>query len=71
MTWDLTVAAYGALIPGWEDITPFVRNLVLRSVIPGGLQAIEFDIADSWVDSYRWAYDHIGSSFYVLSLIHI
>ena len=66
MTWKLTIGAYNAMLPSsWEDITPIVRNLVLRSVLPGGLQDIEFDIADDYVDSYRWAYDHIGASFYV------
>ena len=64
MTWGLRTYTYNAWMGPWEDITPFVRNLVLRSVIPGGLQAIEFDIADDYVDSYRWAYDHIGASFY-------
>ena len=65
MSWELTVGAHDALHSGWEDITPFVRNLVLRSMLPGGLQYIVFDIADDYVDSYRWAYDHIGASFYV------
>jgi len=65
MSWKLTVGAYDALLSGWEDITPIVRNLTLRAEIPGGVQSIEFDIADGWVDSYRWAYDHIGCKFYV------
>ena len=65
MSWKLTVGAYDALLSGWEDITPLVRNLTLRAEIPGGVQSIEFDIADGWVDSYRWAYDHIGCKFYV------
>ena len=63
MTWELTAHLYKN--GRWEDITPIVRNLVLRSVIPGGLQSISFDIAGDWVDSYRWAYDHIGSSLYI------
>ena len=47
MTWELRIYAYNAWMGPWEDITDIARNLVLRSVIPGGLQAIEFDIADS------------------------
>jgi len=64
MSWNLGIYTYASAAP-WDDITPIVRNLTIRAEIPGGVQSIEFDIADRYVDAYRWAYDHIGSRVYI------
>jgi hypothetical protein len=64
MTWGLRTYVYDAWAP-WQEITDIARGLVVRSAVHGGLQTIEFDIADRWVDAYRWAYEHIGSKVYV------
>jgi len=64
MTWSLRTLVYDAQAP-WQDITDVARGLLLRSALQGGLQSIEFEIADDWQDSYRWAIDHIGSKVYV------
>lgn len=65
MTWGLRLRTYGAPSSGWEDITHIVRGLILRAGLPGGLQTIQFDIADDYLDAYRWAYDHIGADIFV------
>ena len=65
MTWGLRTYAYNVFMGPWDDITDIVRGLRLSSAVHGGLQAIDFDIADDWVDAYRWAYDHIGCKVYV------
>lgn len=64
MTWGLRTYVYDAWA-AWLDLTDIIRGLTLRSELHGGLQSIDFDIADDYVDSYRWAYDHIGSKVYV------
>lgn len=65
MSSGLTIVARDALISGWEDITDIVRGLIIRATLPGGVQTIQFDIADDYVDAYRWAYDHIGADVFV------
>jgi len=65
MSWQLRPYAYDALNGTWDDITDVARNLTIRAEIPGGVQSIEFDIADRYVDAYRWAYDHIGCKVYL------
>lgn len=65
MTWGLTMGVYGALASGWEDITDIVRGLAIRASVQGGVQTISFEIADDYVDAYRWAYDHIGAKVYI------
>jgi len=37
----------------------------IRASLHGGVQLIEFEIADDYVDAYRWAYDHIGAKVFV------
>jgi len=65
MAWELTLGAYQGMVAPWEDLTPYIRSLRLRAVIPGGLESIEFEIGDDYIDAYRWAYNHIGASVYV------
>jgi len=65
MSWGLRIHAYDTGMGPWEDITPIASNLTIRTEIPGGVQSIEFDIGDRYIDAYRWAYDHIGCKFYL------
>ena len=65
MTWGLTVGIQDIIVPGWQDISHIVRGLTIRAAIHGGVQTIEFEIDDDYVDAYRWAYDHIGAKVFV------
>jgi len=60
MSWTLQTIIYDEASRAVFDLTRYIRNLHLRSAIPGGLQTIEFQLAEDYVDAYRWAYDHIG-----------
>lgn len=60
MTWQLRTVVYGGKLPSQEDISEISRGLLIAAEIHGGVQMIQFDIADDYVDAYRWAYDHIG-----------
>lgn len=64
MTWTLSTYIYDASAR-WLEITDIVRGLLLRSTAHGGVQSIEFEIADDYVDAYRWAADMIGCKVYV------
>lgn len=65
MSWGLRVYVYAAAFVTWEDITDITRGLTIRCDVHGGVKTIEFEIADDYVDAYRWAYDHIGAKVYV------
>jgi hypothetical protein len=65
MSWRMKVMTLGGNIDLWEDITEIARGLRIRAVLHGGVESIEFEIADDYVDAYRWAYDHIGADVYV------
>lgn len=60
MSWTLQTIIYDEAYRAAFDLSKHVRNLRLRSVIHGGLQTIQFELVDDYVDAYRWAYDHIG-----------
>lgn len=66
MTWSLGMYAASVWMGPWDDLTDKVRGLTLRCESHGGVQQIQFEIADRYIDSYRWAYDHIGSTVYVI-----
>jgi len=65
VTWRLTTQIFGGKTATWEDITDVISGLVIRASLHGGVESIQFQFADRWVDAYRWAYDHIGSPVYV------
>jgi hypothetical protein len=56
MTWNLRTVVYGGWMGPWDDITDMISGLTLRSELNGGLQSIEFDIGDKWVEAIlaRW-----------------
>lgn len=66
MSWELRTFLYQGIFPPWQDITDKVKGLRIRAAIQGGIQTVEFQLADDYVDAYRWAYDHIGCKVYVL-----
>lgn len=53
------------LTPQWDDITDIIRGLVVRADLHGGVQTIEFELADDYIDSWRWGYGHIGCNVYL------
>jgi len=65
VTWQLRTTIYDAKIPGYQEISELINGLRIRATLHGGVQAIEFELADDYVDSYRWAYDHIGCNVYI------
>jgi len=54
--------------PRWEaDLTPKIsRGPNFYCALHGGLQTIEFDIGQNWIDSYRFAYENIGKRIVVV-----
>ena len=65
MSWGLRTAIYDGAFPSWEDITDITRGLTIRADVHGGVQTISFEIADDYIDAYRWAYEHIGAKVYL------
>lgn len=65
MSWGLRTHIYQTLTPMWEDITDVTSGLTIRCDVHGGVRTIEFEIADDYIDAYRWAYDHIGAKVYI------
>ena len=65
MTWGLRTLIRDAKEGSWDDITESARGLTIRASVHGGVQIIGFEIADNYIDAYRWAYDHIGAKVYI------
>jgi len=65
MSWGLSLSINDGYQNVWDDLTPIVRGPRIRAALHGGVQLIEFEIIDDYVDAYRWAYDHIGAKVFV------
>lgn len=65
MTWQLRTCLYDRT-GRWIDLTDQISNLRLRSSLPGGLQTIEFSIAETYENTFPWVYDHIGDRICVV-----
>jgi hypothetical protein len=66
MSWQLRTVIYDGKVPSQEDISGVSHGLLIRAAVHGGVQTIEFELADDYIDAYRWAYDHIGCKVYIL-----
>lgn len=66
MSWDLRVFNFNVGSTRWGDLTEIVKGLRVRAVLHGGVESIEFDYAGDYIDGWRWAYDHMGESIYLI-----